>query len=117
MGPMPLIRFREFHILPRDLFAKMPNPVFERFFKNQSLISSKFNDTAEMLVMKKRIVGEKYLRQTTASSLPFFQARGNYLIMRSLVVRDQSAVHNCKHERSKARSGQLISSVRLHSIE
>ena len=89
----------------------MTNPVYERFFKNSALISSKFNNTAEMLTLKKRLVGEKYLRQTTASSLPLFQARGNYLIMRSLIARDQSCVHSCKHERSKKRSEQLMTSV------
>lgn len=89
----------------------MANPILQRFFQGRAIIPTKFNEPAEISLIKRRIIGEKYLTQTTASSVPFFQAKGNYLIMRSIVIRNQSAVHEGKHERGKLRCQNLSNSV------
>ena len=88
------------------------NPVFERFFaKKEPILTSKFNDSPEMFLLKKRIIAEKYLAQTAVSSKPIFQTKGKYLLVRSIVLQDQSAVHQCLHKNSALRSANLTKSV------
>ncbi len=87
------------------------NPVYQRFFAGKGCLSSKFNIAPELYLLKKQLLAERYATETLVTSSPFFVAKGRYLEMHSVCLRNQSAVHRTPHARSAAASAKLAASV------